>query len=209
MFIYKILLTLESKTGESDPILRRRSLESLEVLSQELQAHFPYLPEVALLAELVDVRSSRKPPDALALQRVLQLCISNRDVVHSACLSQFLWDIEDETKPDSGDNDQPDGGMHCALDFILEPVEMVAHYIPCRQIFSQDYFIQKGQTILWRLTVGGGYDIELSVLFRQLGVGVDPAQDASAFGVIEAVSIDIYCVLCKTIVLWLASPNMC
>lgn len=226
MYIYNIVLTIGGKDGQ-DPVLRRRSLESVSILSrlniytliecsmqievfaQELEALFPDAAEIRLLAELVrppagpsgsrgdggdPVYAAAKsatsvyPPTAASLERALTLCVSNPAIVHSPCLSHLLWDREDEECEVEGDQIGLEAGGRSAMDFVLAPAELASQYVPCRQMFSYDAYLQRGQTLMWRFSVGGGYDIEFGILYRKLGDGVDRENDPASFSLAESVS---------------------
>ena len=189
MYLYDISLVLGD---DFEPILCKRTLERIEVFVEDLKADFSAVGEVHELSDLVcqsgntnegPNRGRRAPPSASELQHALQLCIGNPEIVRSTALSQFLWDIDDD---DGETADAEKSGVCSAMDFILQPLEAAVEYIPCRRLFFHDVFLRKGETVVWRFSVSGGYDISFGVIFRELGESVDPKNEA-AFGIVQSV----------------------
>ena len=157
--------------------------EQIEVFIQELISHLPDLPEVKILAEIFccsgkkEDGSSTWPPPAPSLEKALQVCVSNPTVVRDPCFSQFLWEQEDDLIDPDGHGNVSDnspllaagdsGGVKSAIDFILQPVEMASEYIPPRRYVYKDMHLQKGDTAMWKFSIGGGYDISFAVFYHK------------------------------------------
>ncbi len=162
LYVYSFAISVD----DGDPVIIRRNLDSFDVLVLDLQSSVT-APEVDALADTL--RSSvepRQPPAASALEKSISICIRNPMVVRTTAMSRFLWNWEESPTLENR-------GSLCAENFILQAADLEQSYVPPRTSTSSDYMMRKGDVLVWKFRVSGGYDIAFGALFRETP-GEDP-----------------------------------
>lgn len=106
--------------------------------------------------------SSSDPPASVVLQQALAEVFQSSNYVCSDHMRYFLWDSSQAVSPTAGGA----SAEHVSYaDFLLQAFDLQNQYIARAGSFYKDFYVQEGESVIWRFQVGQGYDIGFCVLF--------------------------------------------